>query len=551
MKPLALEVSRITRRAALGAAAAAISLSLLAGVGTAGAEEGQTLVVAWPNGAEGIDMEYNVSRRSLEVYANVGIRPLRYGAKAVGDVFTSDFDKVLPWAAEKWELSPDYSSITITLRPGILSPTGNELTADDAIWTWERHAALKGSAWSFLKDALNANKTAEAAFKKIDKYTYSITSDGPNFLEEVIQAHNTQTILDSAEYKKHATADDPWSTKWAGSNFASFGPWMVTEYTPGQSWTFERNPNYFDPTAFTGNVTKVINRVVPSSANRVALLQAGSIDIAFDLEGAELKKLESVPGVRVDSLPGNLLQFMGFTFDSKESPALSDLNVRKAIGLALNYDAIVERPYLGYAQQMTSTVAPAYKGYDKVATIWNRKQDLKAAKKLMAASPYPDGFKTTLHHDANQPGAEATAILIKSDLAAIGIDVEIRKLQTGDFSNVAYGTGFPGMFIYTDMAGTPDVNFGAHLWLRPDFCCQPGNYSPPAIGPLFAEAQASPADFDKRVELERQMEDIAINVDPIIVPLQALGFQAASRDNVGGWFWHSLNEMYWETAWKK
>jgi hypothetical protein len=55
------------------------------------------------------------------------------------------------------------------------------------------------------------------------------------------------------------------------------------------------------------------------------------------------------------------------------------------------------------------------------------------------------------------------------------------------------------------------------------------------VDALFVEAQASPGDFDTRVELQREIDDIVLNQDPMGVPLQALGFHGASRENVGGW----------------
>ena len=133
----------------------------------------------------------------------------------------------------------------------------------------------------------------------------------------LIQAHIGTVLWDSVEAKKNATADDPWSTKWQASNFAGHGPWKLTQYIAGESWTFERNPNYYDPARYTGNVTKVINRVIPSSANRVALVQSGAIDMAFDLQASELVRLQNAPGVRVDSLIGNHLQWLGFSFNTE------------------------------------------------------------------------------------------------------------------------------------------------------------------------------------------------------------------------------------------
>ena len=551
-------VTHLTRRRLLQAGAAAGFVVAAGGRAplTAGAiaarqeEPTQTLVAAWAAGPNGTDLGFHASLRSIDIYRATTLTPLAFAPQALGEVFVPDFSELVPYAAESWEVSPDWTSITIALRQGIMSPAGNELTADDVLYSYQRIEGTQGHNWPFMQDALKITSTD--AVTKDDTYTYTIRSDGPYALLDIINAHAVFMILDSAEYQAHATDDDPWAVDWAGSNIAGHGAWQLTEYSPGQSWTLERNPNYFDPEALTGNVASVVNRVVPESANRVALLQAGSVDMAMDLESAELQSLESTPGVRVDHLPGNFLQWLGFSFGSPDAPQLDDPNVRQAIGHALPFDELLARPYLNQAQQMTSTVAPSYAGYDVASTVWDRAQDLEQAKALLAETEWPEGFTTTLHYNLNEPGQEESAIIIRSALAELGITVDLVQVQSADYFNLAFGgAGFPALFIYKDMAGTPDVNFGTHLWLKSGHCCAPGNYSNDEVDALFAEAQASPGDIDARAELQRQIDDIALNQDPMGVPLQALGFHGASRENVGGWWWQSLNEVVWNKAWKQ
>jgi peptide/nickel transport system substrate-binding protein len=513
-------------------------------------EATQTLVASWADGPNGTDPAFHAALRSIDIYRACTLCPLMFEPTALGEVFVPDFTKLIPQAAEEWTVNDDWTSITITLKQGIMSPAGNELTVDDVIYSYQRMEGTKGHNWPFIQDALKITSTD--AITKDDTYTYTINTEGPNALLEIIQAHTVVMILDSAVYQEHATDDDPWAVDWAGSNIAGHGPWVLTEYSPGQSWTLERHADYFDPAALTGNVASVVNRVVPESANRVALLQAGSVDMAMDLEAAELQSMESTPGVRVDHLPGNFLQWLGFTFGSADAPQLDDANVRQAIGYALPFDELLARPYLNQALQMTSTVAPSYAGYDVTSTVWTRTQDLDMAKELLAQTEWPEGFTTTLHYNLNAPGQEETGIIIRSALAEIGINVDLVQVQSADYFNLAFGgAGFPSLFIYKDMAGTPDVNFGTHLWLKTGHCCAPGKYSNEEVDALYEESQASTGDFDARVEFQRQIDDIALNQDPMGVPLQALGFHGASRENVGGWWWQSLNEVLWNRAWKQ
>jgi peptide/nickel transport system substrate-binding protein len=511
---------------------------------------GKTIIAGFGSGPDGLDFDFNHALRSLDIYRNCGISPLAYTPKKVGEVYEPDFTKLVGNAAKERKVAPDYRSITITLKEGLKSSVGNELTADDVIWMFRRHHAVKGVALGFEQKILFLS-TAENVKKK-GKYSYTIHIDKPNVLIEPIMAHIEMQLLDSTEYQKHATKDDPWATKWSATHFVGHGPYKLTEYKAGQSWTIEPNPYYTDTgQAITGNAAKVVSQVIPQSASRVALMQAGTIDLAFDLGAAELRQLQK-GGMRIDNLSGNFMQWLGFTF-GQDNP-LSDLNVRQAIRQALPLDELVRRPYLGIAKQMDSLTVPSYPGYDIIHTAWNKpKLDLAAAKDLLSKSKYPKGFKTTLHFDAGVLGQEETAIIVKSALAEIAIDVELKKLQTSDYFQFAYavGGGFPGLFLYRDFAGTPDPLFGTGLFVISGHCCSPGKYGNPEIDKMYEEAQSTFGNNRKRYELQRQIEDIMWNKDPFGVPLDFTGFQVAAKASVTGWTWDSINEILWHKAVKQ
>ncbi len=512
----------------------------------AAAAEGKTLVVAVPGGPGAMDMEFSASDGSHQTIFNVCLAPLRFDPVPFGQAYQPDFSQLKPSAAKEWKVAPDSKSITVTLREGALSSAGNELTADDVIYSFERILTLKGISSGLL--GLATGLTDPKQVVKEGKYTYTINVDSPNVLLEAIQAHAACLIWDSVEYKKHSTQDDPWSTKWAATNIVGHGAFKVTEFTPGQSWTMERNENYYNPADMTGNVTKINYRIIPSESSRVALIQSGDVDMAFGLGAAALKTLESASGVRVDNLPGNALQWLGFTF-GETAPELQDLNVRRAIQLALPYEDLLARPYLGLAQQMYCTVAPIYPGWDTIKEIWTTKQDLAKAKETLAQSKWPTGFNTTLHYDISVAGQEESAILIKSALAQIGINVDLVKLQPSDYNNLAFGQiGFPAMFLYKDFVGTPDPNFGSQLYIVGGHCCAAGKYANEEIDALYSQAVTTIGDLPKRIELQKQIEDIAWNKDPMGAPLQTLGFQMACRSNVTGWWWQSLQEVLWHKA---
>jgi peptide/nickel transport system substrate-binding protein len=504
----------------------------------------QTAVIGAGSAPNGMNIDFSYAPRSRDIRMNCGIQALRYPPKANGDVYEADFNNLEGWAAKEWEVNPEATKITITLKEGILSSVGNELTADDVIWTFQRHWGLNLIPVGFERDLLGVD--GPEAFVKEGPYTYSITVRAPNVILEPLMAHIEMQIVDSKEYQRNATEDDPWANEWSNTNFVGHGPFKVSEYVPDESFTMVPNENYFAKDELTGNVTRIITRNVPNSSTRLALLSAGELDLGLDFLASELKQAEQ-NGLRLDSILGNYTQWLGFTFENE----LADLNVRKAIMAALPLDDIVERPYLGLATQMDSMVAPIYPGYDVIHTAWQKPVlDVEQGKQFMSQSPYPDGFTTTLHFDSAVAGQEETATIIKSALAEIGINVDIVKMTTQDYFQFAYavGGGFPGLFLYLDFAGTPDPLFATGLFIVSDHCCAPGKYGNAQVDMLYAEAQATLDDPEHRFDLQHQIEDIVFNQDPMGVPLHFLGFHAASSPKFQGWQWGELQHILYSKA---
>ena len=133
------------------------------------------------------------------------------------------------------------------------------------------------------------------AIRVIEPYVLEVGLAGPNSLLMTEQATslNNPVIYDSTEAKKHATDSDPWAKDWLAKNSATFGPYRVVQFTPGQQVVFEINPNYYRDRP---KIDKVIWREVPSSATRLQLLLAGSVHIAKELDLARAPAMRGQAG---------------------------------------------------------------------------------------------------------------------------------------------------------------------------------------------------------------------------------------------------------------
>ncbi len=270
----------------------ALSSALLAGtllplLPAAAQSPNETLIVAGPRTPESLELEYPSTEAVQEARKNVYERLLAYEMKPNEDgVMVENFDKLTGALAKSWEVSPDRTSITFHLTDA-KSHAGNTLSADDVMWTFERGWTLKGTFYWYMHQMLKIQDFS--AFQKVDDHTVKVTLPGPSPLIERLWVNSDLGIIDATEAKKHLTDEDPWGTKWLSTNTASFSPYKVTTFTPGREIVYEANEAYYRgaPT-----LKKIIFREIPTSANRVAALQAGSIDVAEWLLPRELNLLE-------------------------------------------------------------------------------------------------------------------------------------------------------------------------------------------------------------------------------------------------------------------
>ena len=100
--------------------------------------------------------------------------------------------------------------------------------------------------------------------------------------------------FDATEAKKHATAGDPWAKDWLKSNDAGFGPYHIVKNIPGQEMELTRNENYQPRPP----IKRILIRIVPDSATRMALLERGAVDYAMRLPERSLQALAKNPACR-------------------------------------------------------------------------------------------------------------------------------------------------------------------------------------------------------------------------------------------------------------
>lgn len=427
--------------------------------------------------------------------------------------------------AESWELSPDRRTITFRLRRGVLSNYGNELTAKDVKWSLDKSRELSGVT-QFLWYTFA--KYERDPVRIVDDYTVTLDVSEPTSLDLVILTSFLVRIQDSTVGREHATRDDPWAIRWFAENTADFGPWQVRPdgFDPGNEITYTPNPNYRGD---RGNVDRLILRAVPDGSTRLQLLQAGEVDVINRVSYSDARALEDSEGVRVSECVSQgrdvlILQLRDERFAKPQ--------VREAISLAIDRQTLVDNVYSGFGRPAVSGLSQAF---DYPRSDRQLELDLERARELMAEAGHPDGFDATITVSPARPGpySEQLAVLLRDQLAQIGIRLQVRQIAgDSDYAEV-FQRGNYDMLLWSMASVVADPAFELNLHNTTGGFQNSHNYSNRRYDELTAQISGM-APGPERDALLTEIDELILSDLPIQL-LVDTPYLLAFRENISGY----------------
>lgn len=323
--------------------------------------------------------------------------------------------------SESWEVSEDGMSYTFNLREGVKFWNGDELTAEDVEYTWERYIALgvaEGS-WGMLEARLMGiepgNPVPDAAIKAavevIDDYTvrfnlvdryapFLITMAYPytGIIQKDYAIENGAWSWDSTvDYVALAGHDPPMDD---GDALMASGPFMIKEWSKGERFVFERFDDYWQGPAELKYV-RVID--VPEWSTRSLMLKLGDVDGIICPSSVEFEQMVGEPGIKTIMVKyRGFVELIYFGLDPQlvppehqvESDFFDDVNMRKAFAYAFPYDKYIEEVWLGYAEAAKGVLPPgwlgAYENYPYYYDLEKAEEHLKLAHD---GKYYEEGFQ--------------------------------------------------------------------------------------------------------------------------------------------------------------
>ena len=370
--------------------------------------------------------------------------------------------KVTPGLAEKWDISEDGLTYTFHLREGVKFHTtdyfkpSREFNADDVLFTFNRMLSKDDpfrkaypTEFPYFTDMGMDNNIAK--IEKVDEHTvrFTLNTVDAAFIQNMAMSFAS---IHSAEYAaqllKAGRASDI-NQKPIGT-----GPFVFSRYQKDAQIRFKGNTEYWHPEDV--KIDNLIFAINTDPSVRMQKLRAGECHVSVFPRPADLAALKKDPKLQMPEQAGFNVGYLAYNTEHKP---FDKLEVRQAMDMAVNKEAIINAVYQGAGQIAVNGMPPTQWSYDD--TIKGTPYDPEKAKELLKAAGVKEGTEITLWAMPVQrpynPNAKLMAEMLQADWAKIGIKARIVSYEWGEYNKRAKAGEHDALLIgWTGDNGDPD-----------------------------------------------------------------------------------------------
>ena len=411
-----------------------------------------------------------------------------------------------PSLAESWSASEDGLSVEFVLRQGAMFHNGDPVTADDVKFTFERY---RGTARDLMKQRIAGIDIADPRHIR-----FTLKKPWPDFLTYYATASGAGWIVPKKYAEK--VGDEGFKKAPVGA-----GPYKFVSFNPGVELVLEAFEGYWRKSPA---VKRLVLKVIPDEATRLAALKRGEIDIAYSIRGELGEELRQTPGLALKPavVQGVFCLYFADQWDPK-SP-WHDERVRRAATLAIDRDGTNQALTLGYSLVTGNPLVP--KNFDFFWQPPTPQQDPAKARQLLAEAGHPNGFDGGEYFCDSSYANLGEAVL--DNLQAIGIRMKLRPIE-----RAAFIKGYSEK-TYRNVIQAGPAPFGNAATRFETYVVKGGPFvygSYPDIDELY-EKQAAELNRDKRAALLNQMQQLVYE-RTIFAPIWQLAFLNGVGPRVG------------------
>ncbi len=435
---------------------------------------------------------------------------------------------IQPLLAESWTVSDDTLTWTFTLKEGATFQDGSPVEAKDVVWSVERLLAInEGPSYLF------ENVLSEGSVTELDNRTVQFQ------LSEVYTPFLTTTpilfVVNSDLASENATDDDPWAQDFVADNSIGAGAFMLDSWERGATMTIKAYEGYHLGWS-DDSIDEVRFVVTNEEATVKALAAAGELSMSSDAQALETyESIGALENYRIVEYP----TATNFYFKlNNQRPPTDDVNIRKALAYATDYDTIREvlLPGEPLSGPMPPVFADAYPDDVEMPAF-----DLEKAQELVAQSKYAGQgpIDVEMMYVAGLAFEEEIALLMKSILDTIGFNTILKPEPwnrmtelagnvdtTPAMTQVFYGATYPSpdSYFFTQYHSRAAGTWSSMEWVQN-----------PEVDAMIDEARAT-ADVEGQNDIYKTLQRKLVD-DQVAVFLLTQRSQQAFHECLQGFTW--------------
>lgn len=444
-----------------------------------------------------------------------------------------------PALAESWNISEDKLTYTFNLRKGVkfhktkyFTPS-REFNADDVIFSFNRmfdkahpYHKVSGGTYEYFNGMGMGQLIKE--IKKVNDYQIQIVLNRPEapFLANMAMSFMSITSKEYGEKLQTAGKMEELDNMPVGT-----GPFIFQSYQKDNVIKYKANKDYFEGAP---KIKKLVFAITPDASVRYQKLKTGECHLVIEPSPTDLDAMTKAENIKLISGPGFNVGYMAMNTQKKP---YDNVDVRRAVNMALNKSSYIDAIYLGNAKVAKNPLPPSIWSYND--NVKDYDYNIEKAKALLASAGYPNGFETTLWtlpvSRPYNPNGKKMGELMQADLAKIGIKVKLvtfdwptylKKSSQGEHEMLQLGwtgdNGDPDNFLHV-LLGCQAVEAGSNYarWCNQEF------------DKLINEAKLI-TDQNQRAELYKKAQLIFKDQAPWVPVAHSTIFRAMAK-NVEGY----------------
>ncbi|MFD2052156.1 ABC transporter substrate-binding protein [Mesorhizobium calcicola] len=489
----------LTRKLLSGMTLSSITLAAMLSVAAVSTQaNAATLHMAWSQDATGLDPHKQTAFSSLRLLELIYEPLVRVEASL----------QIIPAIATSWEFSKDGKELTFKLDPKAKFQDGTAVTSADVKASFERILDEKTGA------AARANFLSIASIDTPDVATVVFHLSQPDAPILTAMSDVNAAIVPASEIKAGSIG-----TKALGS-----GPFKLDKWDPNAKEVLSANKDWAGgPTGVDG----IEISVLPDEAAILAAMRTKQIDFALlndPLVATLVPKEASLQLNRVPVLAYHVLQL------NPSRKPMTELKVRQAISCAVDRQEVLDTASLGEGKVTGPLTIPALA--TDPSQLFCYKRDVEKAKKLMSEAGYADGFSATVIGATGEPPtAAAEAQVIQSQLAEIGVKLDIKMMELNVYVD-AWLKGDFDMAIALNGGRADPYTMYNRYWTKAGNLQKVANYIDDTLDSLMQKGRAE-TDPAKRKAIFAEFEKHLAETSPWIWLYTSYSYTAQQKNIAG------------------